>query len=226
MQVSFDIVKKTKINDSFRTKKIKSDFDYKQNETITKLKGVIETPKKWNIGCIVGSSGSGKSTIARTKFSKYYINGFEYDNNSVLDNMNEQCTVEEITKMFYRVGFGSVPEWFKPYSCLSTGEKMRVDVARALLQSDKVVYDEFTSVVDRTVAHNLCIALSKYLKQTNKQFIAVSCHKDIIEYLQPDWIFDTDTMQMVFQLAPNQNKSLRLESAKGMNGASLGDIII
>lgn len=114
-----------------------SDFDYNKNETITNLKGTIETSKKWNIGCIVGSSGSGKSTIARTKFSKYYINGFDYDSNSVPDNMDEQCTVEEITKMFYRVGFGSVPEWFKPYSCLSTGERMRVDVARALLQSAK-----------------------------------------------------------------------------------------
>lgn len=226
MQVSFNIVKKTEINDSFRTKKIKSDFDYKQNETITNLKGVIKTPKKWNIGCIIGSSGSGKSTIARTKFSKYYIDGFEYDNNSVLDNMNEQCTVEEITKMFYRVGFGSVPEWFKPYSCLSTGERMRVDVARALLQNDKVVYDEFTSVVDRTVAKNLCIALNKYLKQSDKQFIAVSCHKDIIEYLQPDWIFDTDTMQMVFVKAPDQNKNLQLKDVKERNGANLGDITI
>lgn len=151
---------------------------------------------------------------------------FEYDNNSVLDNMCEDATVEEITKMFYRVGFGSVPEWFKPYSVLSTGEKMRVDVARALLQSDKIVYDEFTSVVDRTVAHNLCIALNKYLKGANKQFIAVSCHKDILEFLQPDWVFDTDTMQMVFQFAPNQNKSLKLKNVEEVNGASLGTIII
>lgn len=226
MQVNFNIVKKTKINDSFRTKKIKSDFDYKQNETENIFHGTIETPKKWNIGCILGASGTGKSTIARTKFSKYYINGFEYDNNSVLDNMNEQCTVEEITKMFYRVGFGSVPEWFKPYSCLSTGEKMRVDVARALLQNDKVVYDEFTSVVDRTVAKNLCIALNKYLKQSDKQFIAVSCHKDIIEYLQPDWIFDTDTMQMVFVKAPDQNKNSQLKDVKERSGANLGTIII
>lgn len=226
MQVNFNIVKKTKINDSFRTKKIKSDFDYKQNETENIFHGTIETPKKWNIGCILGASGTGKSTIARTKFSKYYINGFEYDNNSVLDNMNEQCTVEEITKMFYRVGFGSVPEWFKPYSCLSTGEKMRVDVARALLQNDKVVYDEFTSVVDRIVAKNLCIALNKYLKQSDKQFIAVSCHKDIIEYLQPDWIFDTDTMQMVFVKAPDQNKNSQLKDVKERSGANLGTIII
>lgn len=226
MQVSFNIVKKTKINESFRTKKVQSDFDYKQNETENIFTGTIVTPKKWNIGCIIGASGTGKSTIAKEKFGKYYIHDFEYDGNSVLDNMNKDCTIEQITKMFYRVGFSSVPEWFKPYHLLSTGQKMRVDVARALLQSDKVVYDEFTSVVDRTVAYNLCIALSKYLKQSNKQFIAVSCHKDIIEYLQPDWIFDTDTMQMVFQKAPDQNKHSQSENVKGKSGASLGTIII
>ena len=103
---------------------------------------------------------------------------------------------------------------------------MRVDVARALLQNDKVVYDEFTFVVDRTVAKNLCIALNKYLKQSDKQFIAVSCHKDIIEYLQSDWIFDTDTMQMVFVKAPDQNKNLQLKDVKERNGANLGIIII
>lgn len=226
MQVSFDIIKENKINESFRTKKVRTDFDYNKEQVITHLSGTIVTPKKWNIGCIVGASGTGKSTIAKTKFNKYYINGFEYDNNSVLDNMNTNCTTEEITKMFYRVGFGSVPEWFKPYSVLSTGEKMRVDVARALLHSDKVVYDEFTSVVDRTVAHNLCIALNKYLKGTNKQFIAVTCHKDVIDYLQPDWVFSTDEMKMVFQKALDRNKNTQLESVKDRNGANLGTIII
>lgn len=205
---------------------MQSDFDYSKQETENTFTGTIVTPKKWNIGCIVGASGTGKSTIAKEKFGKYYVRDFVYDNNSVLDNMNKDCTIEQVTRMFYRVGFGSVPEWFKPYHLLSTGQKMRVDVARALLQSDKVVYDEFTSVVDRTVAHNLCIALNKYLKQSNKQFIAVSCHKDIVEYLQPDWIFDTDTMQMVFQKAPYQNKHSQSENVERKNGANLGTIII
>ena len=175
---------------------------------------------------IDGPAGAGKSTIAKEKFGKYYVRDFVYDENSVLDNMNENCIVEEITKMFYRVGFSSVPDWLKPYNLLSTGQKMRVDVARALLQNDKVVYDEFTSVVDRTIAKNLCIALNKYLKQSNKQFIAVSCHKDIIEYLQPDWIFDTDTMQMVFQNAHDLPNDMRFIKSEKNRGQSLGTIII
>lgn len=226
MQVSFDIVKKIEINNSFRTKKVMEDFDYNQSSVITSLIGTIVTPKRWNIGCIVGASGTGKSSIAREKFKKYYINEFQYDSRSVLDNMNEDCTVKEITEMFYKVGFGSVPEWFKPYSVLSTGEKMRVDIARALLQNDKIVFDEFTSTVDRTVAKNICISLNKMLAKTGKQFIAVTCHKDIIEYLQPDWVFDTDTMQMSFLKSPAQKENFISENVQKTSGASLGVIII
>ncbi len=128
--------------------------------------------------------------------------------------------------MFYSVGFGSVPSWLKPYKVLSNGEKMRVDLARALLEKDFIVFDEFTSVVDRQVAQTACIAINKAIKGTNKKFIAVSCHKDIIEWLQPDWIFDTDKMQQVFQLAHDQKKDLKLGNVGEKNGKNLGDIII
>jgi ABC-type glutathione transport system ATPase component len=49
----------------------------------------------------------------------------------------------------------SPPSWIKPYSILSNGEKFRCDLARALLGDKKRVwFDEFKSVVDRTVARS------------------------------------------------------------------------
>jgi ABC-type ATPase with predicted acetyltransferase domain len=140
--------------------------------------------------------------------------------------MPQNIETKDIEKMFYSVGFGSVPSWLKPYKVLSNGEKMRVDLARALLEKDFIVFDEFTSVVDRQVAQTACIAINKAIKGTNKKFIAVSCHKDIIEWLQPDWIFDTDKMQQVFQLAHDQRNNLQLENVGEKNGENLGNIII
>ena len=54
---------------------------------------------------------------------------------------------------------------------------MRVDLARQILTKDFIVFDEFTSVVDRQVAQVICIALKKALKRyPEKKFIAVGCH--------------------------------------------------
>jgi ABC-type ATPase with predicted acetyltransferase domain len=103
---------------------------------------------------------------------------------------------------------------------------MRVDLARALLERDEVCFDEFTSVVDRNVAQTACIAINKAVKKADKQFIAISCHYDIIDWLQPDWIFDTNKMQMVFTIAHDLKKNLSLEVVGEKNGLNLGSIII
>jgi ABC-type dipeptide/oligopeptide/nickel transport system ATPase subunit len=59
----------------------------------------------------------------------------------------------EITKALSSVGFASPPDWLKSYDCLSQGEKMRVDIARALcLDKQLIVFDEFIIVVDREIA--------------------------------------------------------------------------
>lgn len=113
----------------------------------------------------------------------------------MIDDFPEDMTVDEIEKLFYAVGFGSVPCWLKPFSVLSNGEKMRVMLARALAERDFFVFDEFTSVVDRTVAMTLCLSLNKCLKRyPNKKVILISCHKDILDWLDSDWVFSTDTM--------------------------------
>lgn len=223
---NFNIIKENNIEKTFRVAKVMSDFDVKIEHSNEHFEGNIQIPKEWNIGLIVGGSGTGKSTIANELFKDNIITEFNWNNKSVLDNMPSNIETKDIEKMFYSVGFGSVPSWLKPYKVLSNGEKMRVDLARALLEKDFIVFDEFTSVVDRQVAQTACIAINKAIKGTNKKFIAVSCHKDIIEWLQPDWIFDTDKMQQVFQLAHDQKKDLKLENVGEMNGKSLVNIII
>ena len=224
-KLEFNITRKSDINETFRVKKILGQFDLKIEHSNEHFTGKIELPEKWNIGVIVGPSGTGKTTIAKELFGDKFLEN-NYTHKSVIDDMPENKTIDEIGRMFYAVGFGSTPSWIKPYSVLSNGEKMRVDLANAMLKSDFAIFDEFTSVVDRNVAQTMCIATNKFVKKNNKKFVAVSCHYDILEWLQPDWYFDTGQMKSFFGTSHALKKNLQLESVAKKNGKSLGSIII
>lgn len=223
---SFNIVKKANIDKTFRIAKIMADYDVKEEHVQEHFVGDIDLPSDWNIGVIVGGSGTGKTTIAKELFGDKMCDNFVYTHKSVVDDMPKNCSVTDIEKMFYSVGFGSVPSWLKPYGSLSNGEKMRVDLARALLEKDFVVFDEFTSVVDRNVAQTSCIAVSKAIRSNNKKFIAVSCHYDILNWLQPDWVYDTNEGKYFFTKAHDTKKNLQSLVVGEMNGKNLGDITI
>lgn len=192
--MKFNIEKHNKVFMSDRVKEVMTDFDIKVEHSNEVFEGNIEIENEdWNIGLIVGGSGTGKSTIAKELFKDSYVKEFHYDTRSVLDNMPENCDIREIELAFTSVGFSSPPCWLKPYSVLSTGEKMRVDLARAILSNDEmIVFDEFTSVVDREVAKTCSLAMQKQIRRLGKRFVAISCHKDVVEHLSPDWIYDTD----------------------------------
>jgi hypothetical protein len=32
-------------------------------------------------------------------------------------------------------------------------------------------------------------------RHPGKQFVAVTCHSDVVDWLEPDWMFCTDTME-------------------------------
>jgi GNAT superfamily N-acetyltransferase len=51
------------------------------------------------------------------------------------------------------------------------------------------VCDEYSSVVDRTVAQIGSAALARTVRQHALQFVAVTCHDDVEQWLQPDWVY-------------------------------------
>jgi energy-coupling factor transporter ATP-binding protein EcfA2 len=98
--------------------------------------------------------------------------------------------IKDITSLLSAVGFSSPPAWLRPFSVLSTGEQFRVTLARLLAESPQLcVMDEYTSVVDRTVAQVGSAALARVVRQRKQKFIAVTCHNDVEDWLQPDWVY-------------------------------------
>jgi len=149
------------------------------------------TDGEWNIGMIVGPSGSGKTVIARKLFDSNVHYGWKWDERTVVDNISETCSIQEIIDVFSSVGFSSPPSWLKSYRVLSNGEKFRVDLARCILErKDMFVFDEFSSVVDRDVAKVCAFAVSKALRRYDSKMIALSCHYDVVKWLEPDWVYD------------------------------------
>lgn len=222
---NFDIIKIINPNKSFRTDKVIDMFDIHLDKYVEHFKGNINTDNDWNIGLIVGRSGTGKTTIAKQLFGIY--DDFKFGNKAIIDEMPENVSIDEIIKIFSQVGFSSPPSWLKQYDVLSQGEKMRVNLAKAIL-SDKqtIVFDEFTSVVDRDVAKVISIVINKLFNKNSKKFIAISCHNDIVEWLQPDWIFNTDEMKFT-QVKKNDCRWFaKYTEQNQIIGEFLGNIII
>ena len=152
--------------------------------------------RDWHIGLIVGPSGSGKTLIARNLFGDLVDVEKSWNAPSVIDDIADSTPIKQIVDSFSAVGFNTIPSWLKPYRVLSNGEQFRADLARRMLESeDLVVVDEFTSVVDRQVAKIASHAVQKHIRREGKRrFVAVSCHRDIVDWLRPDWIIDPSAM--------------------------------
>lgn len=83
----FDIVKENHPENTFRVSKIEADFDVRPEHSSEHFVGDLKIPPKWNVGVIVGGSGTGKTTIAQEIFGDGVISRFEYSAKSVIDDM-------------------------------------------------------------------------------------------------------------------------------------------
>lgn len=148
----------------------------------------------WNIGLIVGPSGAGKSLLARELWGDAATQSNEWSPTAALvDGFPKSMGVKDVTGLLSAVGLGDVPAWLRPYQTLSNGEAFRADVARRIASTPPelpVIVDEFTSVVDRQVAKVASHTVQKLIRREKRQFVAVTCHYDVTEWLRPDWIYD------------------------------------
>lgn len=156
--------------------------------------------REWSIGLIVGPSGCGKTTCARSLWPDEFGQGLTWTNRSIVDDFGSKHTIEEIANALNSVGFSTIPAWLRPFNVLSNGEQFRAEMARRIIEDESlIVVDEFTSVVDRQVAKVACHSVQKYVRKKHKQFVAVTCHADVIDWLQPDWIFEPATQHFTWR---------------------------
>lgn len=210
-----DKLVETALDPSTRVKQLSGMFDVPVREKLShRWQGDLPLDAKpWSIGLIVGPSGSGKSTLLRELFGSSA--SLTWNAAAVIDDFDAAHSIEDIANICQAVGFNTIPSWMKPYAVLSTGERFRVEVARRMLETDGLVaIDEFTSVVDRQVAQIGSHAVQKYIrKHPGRQLVAASCHFDIIDWLQPDWILEPATMTFQWR-AVQRRPALEVEIAR------------
>lgn len=164
--------------------------DDKYVRTVIPMIDMSETESfKWNIGCICGSSGSGKSSILNKLGG---VKKAVFDNNLCVCSQFKNLTPEETVDILQAVGLNSIPLYLnKPYQ-LSNGQMARLEIAWQIVNNDGgiILIDEFTSVVNRECAFSISHCLQKYVRMHNLKLVVATCHFDLFNTLKPDWVFN------------------------------------
>jgi len=182
---------------SYRAARVKSLFNVESGSDFRLDVALPIEGSAWQIGLIVGRSGSGKSSIGRRIWGNsafYAPEGWPSDR-PIIDAISPGARFATVSSALSAVGLGTVTAWLRPYRVLSTGERFRADLARVIADAPaRIVIDEFTSVVDRQVARVGALAFAKgWRRLKDHQCVLLSCHRDIVEWVGPDWLYDTDS---------------------------------
>lgn len=180
------------VSKSFRCQKAADSLDIdSEKKSVHELRVRADVKTEFSIGMIIGSSGSGKTTLAKKMFGPDCFD-VQFDlSKPVIEQFPAEMSYDECAEALLGIGLTSVPCWIRPMYTLSNGQRARAEAALSMC-SDKelIILDEWTSVVDRTVAKVMSHCVQKFAKRRNKKIVLLSCHFDIIDWVQPDWVIN------------------------------------
>lgn len=180
---------------SYRAARVKSLFNVEAGNGFDHTAQLPIDGGDWKLGVVVGPSGSGKTSIGRAIWGPETVwtgEGRWPEDAPIIDAIAPGGSFDAVTAALGAVGLGDVPTWLRPYPVLSNGEKFRADLARIVAEAPgRVVIDEFSSVVDRQIACIGAGAFAKSWRRTSGQAVLLSCHYDVLDWLEPDWVYDT-----------------------------------
>lgn len=196
---TFELTLTSPIATSFRCQKAANSLDIdakKKAEHHFRVEADIASP--YNVGLIVGASGSGKTTLCKHVFGDDCFHEVLDLGKPVIEQFLERFSYDECASMLAGVGLTAVVCWIRPAHTLSNGQRARAECALRMASDDQrpiTIIDEWTSVVDRTVGKVMSHCIQKHARKTNKQVILASCHYDVVEWLNPDWIIDCNKQE-------------------------------
>lgn len=183
---------------SYRSARVKSLFNAENGCNFDLVIDNVDLSGDWNIGVVVGPSGSGKTSIGKMIFGDNkiynYTEGWSPDK-PIIDDISPDGDFNEVTGALSSVGLGDVPAWLRPFRVLSNGEQFRAGLAKIICEKpSELVIDEFTSVIDRQIARIGSNAFQKAFRRSNPKgkVVLLTPHYDILEWVQPDWVIDTN----------------------------------
>jgi ABC-type ATPase with predicted acetyltransferase domain len=189
----------SKVSNSFRCQKAADSLDIdSEKKACHTFKIQADVVNNFNVGLIVGASGSGKTTLAQKIWGNDCFKTLIKNDLPIIEQFPESWSYDDCAAALSGIGLTSVPCWIRPVYTLSNGQRARAEAALQMANltvgdNDTIVIDEWSSVVDRTVAKVMSHCIQKYARKFNKRIVLVACHFDIIEWLNPDWIIDCNS---------------------------------
>ncbi len=184
--------------EGYRAARVKSLFNCESGAEFRLRAELPLEGREWQVGVIVGPSGSGKSSLGARIFDDAAVVDLRagWSQEPIIEAIAPNAPFDTVPAALTAVGLGSVPSWLRPFHVLSNGEQFRAGLARLLCEAPAVaVIDEWTSVIDRQIARVGSLAFAKAWRRTKGKVVLLSCHYDVLPWLQPDWVFDTATGQ-------------------------------